>query len=556
MRNLNVSLRAEIVFSIVVLMAMAIMTVGITVVKIFESNMVAMKIDSGKKLAVHFASSVEKKSLNIGRLDDKVLKPLIEAFVSHGLAKEVLVTDKDYIVFSSSEQALMGKFMEEKYFVRALTTRSGTMELEAGKFIPMFTRYKNIAFYEPVFKKGEVVALIKLVLPVEELNYLLFKTGLLVLFFLVFDSILLIIFGTFLLGRKLVRPLDSFVRVAEKVAAGDLSQRVDYEGKNEIGRLALTFNSMTQRLESEVRGLEQANVDLQSAQTDLVRSEKLASVGRLAAGVAHEVGNPLGAILGYTQMLIKGGTDAHEQRDYLSRIEKEVRKIDGTLRELLDYSRVSEVKVRPVAVNNILKDAVSLVSHQKDFGLVDIQWRLDEGLPPVMADEYQLRQIFVNMLLNAVDAMPKGGELLIVSEQRDSGGTGWAKIVISDTGGGIAAENVNNVIKENSTDFMINLVHNDIILADGSDFYFGEVSESGYQYIHIPIETIIDGVEYSASAEKQKELTKRVDAGFAGVGIGKYTGKSTERRAAGFDTNNSSLDFIVLDHPTPGYQHK
>ena len=119
-----------------------------------------------------------------------------------------------------------------------------------------------------------------------------------------------------------------------------------------------------------------------------------------------------------------------------------------------------------------------------------------------------------------------------------------------------AANNVTNAVKENSTDFMINLVHNDIILADGSDFYFGEVSEYGYQYIHIPIETVIDGVEYSANPEKQKELTKRVDAGFAGVGIAKYTGKSTERRTPGFDTNNSSIDFVVLEHPTPGYQHE
>ena len=119
-----------------------------------------------------------------------------------------------------------------------------------------------------------------------------------------------------------------------------------------------------------------------------------------------------------------------------------------------------------------------------------------------------------------------------------------------------AANNVTNAVKENSTDFMINLVHNDIILADGSDFYFGEVSEYGYQYIHIPIETVIDGVEYSANPEKQKELTKRVDAGLAGVGIAKYTGKSTERRTPGFDTNNSSIDFVVLEHPTPGYQHE
>lgn len=116
------------------------------------------------------------------------------------------------------------------------------------------------------------------------------------------------------------------------------------------------------------------------------------------------------------------------------------------------------------------------------------------------------------------------------------------------------AGNVTNVIPENSTDFMINVVHNAIILADGSEYIYGEISEHGYQYIHIPIETILDGVEYSANPEKQKELTFRVDAGFAGVGIGKYTGKSTQRRLPGYDTNNSSLDFIVLNHPTPGYQ--
>lgn len=118
------------------------------------------------------------------------------------------------------------------------------------------------------------------------------------------------------------------------------------------------------------------------------------------------------------------------------------------------------------------------------------------------------------------------------------------------------APNVVNMIPENSTDFMINLVHDFVILADGSDYYPGEVSEHGYQYYHVPIRTILDGVEYSANPNKLKELTNQVDAGFAGVGISKYSGKSTERRQPGFDTNNSSLDFIVLDHPTPGYSHE
>ena len=92
MKNFNVSLRTEIVFSMVVLMSMAIMTVGIAVVKIFENNMVAMKIDSGKKMAYHFARSVEKKHLNTGLLEDKGMKPLIDEYVLNGMAKEVLIT--------------------------------------------------------------------------------------------------------------------------------------------------------------------------------------------------------------------------------------------------------------------------------------------------------------------------------------------------------------------------------------------------------------------------------------------------------------------------------
>ncbi len=117
------------------------------------------------------------------------------------------------------------------------------------------------------------------------------------------------------------------------------------------------------------------------------------------------------------------------------------------------------------------------------------------------------------------------------------------------------APNVVNAIPENSTDFMINLVHDSIILADGSDYYPGEVSAHGYQYYNVPINTILDGVEYSANGNKLKELTTRLDAGFAGVGISKYSGQSVERRRPGFDTNNSSLDFVNLKHPTPGYSH-
>jgi len=118
------------------------------------------------------------------------------------------------------------------------------------------------------------------------------------------------------------------------------------------------------------------------------------------------------------------------------------------------------------------------------------------------------------------------------------------------------APDVVNALPGQSVDFYISMSHNAVILAEGDGWYPGEVSATGYQYYHIPLDKVLDAVEYSANPEKQKEITTRVDAGFAGIGIAKYDGRSTERRVLGSDTNNSTLDFIVNETPTPGYQHE
>jgi hypothetical protein len=119
------------------------------------------------------------------------------------------------------------------------------------------------------------------------------------------------------------------------------------------------------------------------------------------------------------------------------------------------------------------------------------------------------------------------------------------------------APNISNQLPERAIDFMINLGHNAVILSDGSDWYYGEERISGNgQYVHFPIETVIDVVEYSSSSESTKEITARLDAGFAGIGMLKYSGKSVERRLLGFDTNNSTLDFVINAVPTPGFQHE
>src|SRR5690606_23931633 len=172
----------------------------------------------------------------------------------------------------------------------------------------------------------------------------------LVALYAVVDSALLILFGGYLLTRRVVTPVRRLADTTRRIAEGNLTEYAPVYSTNEIGELAASFNTMIdalaehrRRLEEQVasteranRELERANRELKRAQEEVIRSEKLASVGRLAAGVAHEIGNPLGAVLGYVDILQKG-SDGEEAADCLRRIEMETRRIQRIITDLLRF---------------------------------------------------------------------------------------------------------------------------------------------------------------------------------------------------------------------------
>lgn len=118
-----------------------------------------------------------------------------------------------------------------------------------------------------------------------------------------------------------------------------------------------------------------------------------------------------------------------------------------------------------------------------------------------------------------------------------------------------AVPNIVNIVPGKGVDYMINLSHNGVVIATGAEYSFFEYDDNGNLHVLIPISTIIDGIEYASRSSVTKELTSRVDAGFAGLGCTKYSGQSTERRELGLDTNDSSFDFVLIQHPTPGWSH-
>lgn len=231
-----------------------------------------------------------------------------------------------------------------------------------------------------------------------------------VLVILVFDVLIFAIFGHFLVTRRVLRPIDKLVAGAESIARGELEASVAEGETREINRLAQALNDMAQRLLSDqqkladnIRSLDETNQLLTEARDAMVQTEKMASVGRLGAGIAHEVGNPLGAIIGYLGLL-KRQADA-KSVELLESAEKEAHRIDRIVRGLLDYSRPHEARTQSLDVNAVVRETVELVSTQGKFKNIAVEVEMADHTPATAGDPYQLQQVLVNLMVNAADAL-------------------------------------------------------------------------------------------------------------------------------------------------------
>ena len=204
------------------------------------------------------------------------------------------------------------------------------------------------------------------------------------------DVGIFIVFGHYIVTRHVLRPVERLVAAADGIAAGDLAARAPDAETADFATLAERLNRMTDHL--------------LDAQGQLVRSEKLASVGRLAAGVAHEIGNPLGAIGTYVDVLRRRGAEP----EVVAGLGRELDRIDRIVRSLLDYARPKNDALQPVAVDHVVRTAFELLQGQG--ALKGVQARLDVSpdVPRILGLAHDLEQTLVNLVLNAVDAAPGG----------------------------------------------------------------------------------------------------------------------------------------------------
>ncbi len=213
------------------------------------------------------------------------------------------------------------------------------------------------------------------------------------------DVWVLVLFGAHQLRRLVVTPLDRVAAAAEAIAGGDLALRVPEGDTEELNALARSINKMTDHLLEE--------------RARAIRNEKLASVGRLAAGIAHEIGNPLSAIGGYAHLLRARVGDAPMAYEALDGIEREAGRIDRIVRGLLDYSRPRRATPTPASLHDAIAGAAEILESQGLFRKIDLQLELASSAPRLLGARHEIEQLFVNLFLNAADAMDGTGTLTV-----------------------------------------------------------------------------------------------------------------------------------------------
>lgn len=256
-------------------------------------------------------------------------------------------------------------------------------------------------------------------------------------------SVVLVAFGVYLIDRSVIGPTRRLMEATSAIAEGRLSHELDVHGPREIAQLTSSFNTMTEALahsrrqtEQTIASLHRANRELSETQGRLARSQKMAAVGHLAAGMAHEIGNPLGAAMGYLGML-KGESNGKEFPDLVQYAQNELERIDKLVRDLLDFARPGDAAQDVFDPGDAAHEAMTLLTHQGLFkGAMRLADEIPQKLSPVRAQRHKLVQVFTNLLLNARDACGNAGTVAVRGRFEAS----WIVFEVEDDGPGMNQE--------------------------------------------------------------------------------------------------------------------
>jgi two-component system, NtrC family, sensor kinase len=340
----------------------------------------------------------------------------------------------------------------------ALRTGQPVYERLGLTWAAFWWRPETVLIALPISRDGRRTGAMAAIVPMAPLYALLRRYNQPVFIYIGLNTLLLSIIGLYRIFRIYLRPIDRIVRQADDYGQDEDLFFAFRQEDNELNRLSSALNRMVKRISEDkhklretVASLESANEELKHAQNEIIRAEKMASVGRLAAGIAHEIGNPIGIVLGYLELLKQPDLNRQEHDDFAARAETEIQRINTVIRQLLDLARPKDDASQIFSAHEVIADIANVMAHQPIMAAVQLRTDMCAPDDRIWGNADQVRQVILNLLLNAADAIRStgrpDGRIRVATSSSDQSipGQTFLTIVVEDNGEGIDEDRIENI---------------------------------------------------------------------------------------------------------------
>lgn len=433
---------------------------------------------------VEISSELIKRGLRYGMLTAKreIIDQTIDAVKGAEGVRFIRIVDTDGKIFYSSDRKEISHFIESRAIKEYLNLyqqedyKIKAPEKDLWKIERLRSGERVINFIKPIMnepacytadchrhsKSKPVIGFIETSFSTATVDSLIKKNRLNTIIYGVSFIAAISVVLCFILWRFVTRPLGLLEEGMKNIAKGNLDHRIELKTRDEMGLLAETFNSMAQELKESRHKLEEwtkcleeevekKTIEIKKAQEQLMNAEKLASLGRMAAGFAHELNSPLTGIITFAHLMMKRLPEHdRENREDLQVIIDQAERCSRIIKGLLGFSRKAGYEKTLTDINNLIERTVAMVQNQARFHNIEFKLNLDRNLPNIMVDAHQMEQVFLNLLINAADAMNERGTITIASRLIKGEGEPFKKQIeleFTDTGPGIPEEYLSKIFE-------------------------------------------------------------------------------------------------------------
>jgi two-component system NtrC family sensor kinase len=458
-----INLKTNIAICLAVLLMLAMVLIGFVMIITAQKALLRAEILRGYGFISGIESGFMISSKSEYILEDSVFQAGLRKMLTDAEISCALVLDKtENRIYSDGKNCELHDELES-FAGETIQTGLKTTRFFGSTWGVFWRQSRDLMIGAPLFQKGRIVGACSIVMPLAGIYKVLRRTQYVLLIYLFVNTVVFTIIGLYRLSRITVKPLQRLVKRAEAYTEEDEMFFLYEAEENEFSKLSKALNRMLQhiagdkeKLHAVVMSLEKANVDLIKAQKDMIGAEKLACVGRLSAGIAHEIGNPIGIIVGYLELLQRNDISDNDRKEFFKRTENEINRIDTIIRQLLEVSKPLAQGLKIVSVNEILQETVDSFKFHPLMSDIDLDFKFMAERDTVMADPNRLRQVFLNLIINAADAVSSNknrstGKISIISEvvpgiqAESTDHPNMLKIEYIDNGPGIAEENLGNI---------------------------------------------------------------------------------------------------------------